>query len=71
MIHHSAVSLDYLEEHGYNPTWFGVRGNNGPVLLTRDAVRQEVERFRAEGLTYWPTCDNVRKDGRCAGHEKE
>ena len=72
MIHHSAVSLDYLQElldqgksAGIGPMEKDLPGP-WPLLIQRHQLRS----WRSLGYTYAPPCDNVTPDGRCAGHEK-
>ena len=62
--HHSAVSLDYLEEHK-------VLLYNDRHILTDAERRAQIQRWRKEGYVYAPPCGSVKRDGRCAGHEKE
>ena len=70
MIHHSAVSLDYLDELLREGKSAGIaEGLVGQMPLDRQ--REQVRRWRARGYAYAPACDNVKPDGRCAGHEKE
>ena len=65
MIHHSAVSLDYLEE----------RMKGGITAPMKDRLRgfppSQLAVWKAKGYTYIPPCDSMAPDGRCAGHEKE
>ena len=69
MIHHSAVSLDYLESrlnaHAPIRVQDAETGRIGPLQ------QETVQRWRAQGWSYVSPCDNVTPDGRCAGHEKE
>ena len=70
MMHHSAVSLDYLEERivtDPSPNWLA---EDGPPLTLLEQ-REIIDRWRELGHLYAPPCDNVTPDGRCAGHEKE
>ncbi len=34
-----------------------------------DVVRKELQQAILEGKTYYSGCDNMDKEGRCAGHE--
>ena len=69
MIHHSAVSLDYLRDRLASNVTIRVRdigtGRVSPLM------QETMRRWEAAGYTYAPPCDNVTPDGRCDGHEKE
>ena len=69
MIHHSAVSLDYLEDRMTANAAVRVKdtetGRVGPLQW------ETLRRWRSLHYAYAPPCDNVTPDGRCAGHEKD
>jgi hypothetical protein len=44
----------------------GVNIFNAP----ENVVRQTLQHAISEGKTYYSGCDNMDKDGRCAGHDK-
>ena len=67
MIHHSTVSLDYLQEQLAH----GKSAYLGDKEYDIESQKQGVRYWRNLGYTYAPPCDNVTPDGRCAGHEKE
>ena len=66
--HHSAIALDVLEAGALagHTTYLEQEG----VALSPGAVLQRVADQRRQGRTYWPPCDNITPDGRCAGHER-
>ena len=43
----------------------GINIFNAPETI----VRTELQKAILEGKTYYSGCDNMDKDGRCAGHE--
>lgn len=69
MIHHSNVSLDYLEDRLRANADIRVRDAETGRLSSLQ--RLTLRRWRSQGLAYAPPCDNVTPDGRCAGHRKE
>ena len=54
----SCLTLDYFEQDSW---WRAVFGPDHAVIKA----------YRAKGYTYWPSCDNIRADGHCAGHPRE
>ena len=68
MTYHSAVSLDVMETGARAGHCYLERDG---IALAPGVVLQRVAEARAWGYAYWPPCENVRPDGRCAGHEGE
>lgn len=66
MMHHSAVSLDMIRQH---PDCIVALDEFG-LVIPRKHIRRMVSDFIKAGFAYWPPCDNVGPDGRCAGHEE-
>ena len=66
--YHSAVSLDYLERQ-YGIGDKTLENESGVPLPKKNAIL-EIWAKRRIGLRYWPPCEHITPDGRCAGHEK-
>lgn len=66
MTYHSAVSLDRIET---SPN-IVIMDDLG-IRMPRKHVLRLIAESRAKGFTYWPPCDHVTPEGRCAGHEEK
>ena len=64
--YHSAVSLDMLEQWHRGELYLENSKGEG---LGKQGCLVAIRQKRRRGYTYWPPCDHVTPDGRCAGHE--